>query len=74
MKWRVRKPGSKVRLKYKKLKRWHLWFAWYPVRVPTKGRMSKQHKIWFAKVYRKGKRCSDYEGGYFWTWQYKEKL
>jgi hypothetical protein len=68
MKWRVRKPGAKYRAK----KRWHLWFAWYPVRVPTNGRMSGQKKVWLEKVYRKGEYVLSYESCY-WFWEYKLK-
>ena len=66
MKFRVRKPGSKKRLKlYKKRKawrdltkknnNWHSWFAWFPVRVPTKGRMSGMTIVWLERVERQGK-------------------
>lgn len=51
MKWRVRKPGAKERAK----RLWHTWFAWYPVRVPTKGRMSGMKMVWLSKVKRKSK-------------------
>ena len=71
MKWRVRKPGAKWHLRYRTLTNWHLWFAWYPVRVPTKGKMSKQHKVWLVKVQRKGTHPTCYEGAY-WSWEYRE--
>ena len=38
MKWRVRKEGTRERA----LHQWHLWFAWYPVDVPTKGKMQEK--------------------------------
>ncbi len=63
--WRVRKPGAKKRAE----KQWHWWFAWYPVRIPTKGRMSNQHRVWCCKIKRKGR----YEYGYecaYWNWFY----
>jgi len=66
MKWRVRKPGARFRAK----KWWHVWFAWHPVRVPTKGKFSGMTMVWFEKVARRGKfrcwgltECS-------WEWEY----
>lgn len=50
MKFRVRKPAAS----WEALKRWHIWFAWYPVRVPTRGRLSGQTLVWLEKVKRKG--------------------
>ncbi|MEA1980841.1 MAG: hypothetical protein U9N54_07705 [candidate division Zixibacteria bacterium] len=67
--WRVRKPKAKSRLK----RQWHTWFAWYPVRVPTKGRMSGMHKVWLQKVQRKGKSYFIYDiGQWAWKWKYKQ--
>jgi len=70
MKWRVRKPGTRFRA----LHRWHTWFAWYPVRVPTKGSMSGMHMVWIEKIQRIG----SYElTGYVecsWNWSYKKEL
>ncbi len=66
MKWKCRKPGTRERA----LHWWHDWFAWFPVRVPTKGRRSGQKMVWFETVRRKCKRSM------FWrdsTWTYKEK-
>ena len=64
--WRVRKPGAKYRAKHQ----WHNWFAWYPVRVPTRGRMSRQHKIWLKTVRRRG--TLEWDGGLdtYWNWRY----
>jgi len=50
MKWRVRKPNARFRA----LHRWHKWFAWHPVRVPTKGKMSGMTMVWLQTVERKG--------------------
>lgn len=50
MKWRVRKPYARIRAKH----RWHKWFAWYPVRVPTKGKMSGMTMVWLETIERKG--------------------
>lgn len=63
--WRVTKPGAADRAKC----RWHNWFAWYPVRVPTKGRMSQQHKVWLQTVRRKGAYQIGFECCY-WSWLY----
>ena len=66
--WRVTKPGAKRRA----LKQWHWWFAWYPVRIPTEGRMRKQHKVWLQRI----RRCGVYEDGYegpYWVWHYAEE-
>jgi len=64
--WRVRKPGTKDRAKHQ----WHNWFAWYPVRVPTKGRMSKQHKVWLKTVRRRGtlEMCGFTDA--YWHWRF----
>lgn len=67
MKWRVRKPNTR----HRRLHWWHTWFAWYPVRVPTNGRMSKMTRVWLESICRKGKYYYDYEGGGWWMWQYK---
>jgi hypothetical protein len=66
VKLRVRKPWAR----YRALHRWHKWFAWYPVRVPSKGRMSDMTLVWLEFVERKGKRYSGY-GHSFWLWEYK---
>lgn len=79
MKFRVRKPGSKIRLKrYKKRKAWrdlternstwHSWFAWFPVRVPTKGRMSGMTLVWLERVERRGKWGTTEESLWDWQW------
>jgi len=63
MKWRVRKPGAILR----SLTRWHKWFAWFPVRVPTKGRMSGQTKVWLETIERRSKWMGDPSFG----WDYR---
>lgn len=67
MKWRVRKPGTKIRA----LHRWHVWFAWYPVRVPTKGKGSGQKMIWLEPVCRRGEFICGWKES-AWRWAYKE--
>jgi len=62
MKWKVRRPGTKDRA----LHLWHVWFAWYPVRVTTKSKGSGQKMIWLENVQRRGWFCSK------WFWYYKE--
>ena len=68
MKWRVRKPGARHRA----LHWWHPWFAWYPVRVPTRGHMSGMTMVWLQTVERKGKfwACC---GGAGWEWQFRTR-
>lgn len=66
MKWRVRKPNARFRA----LHWWHKWFAWYPVRVPTKGRQSGMVLVWLETVERKG----DFSFAYDlcdWDWSYR---
>lgn len=62
MKWRVRKPHARFRAK----ERWHKWFAWHPVRVPTKGKMSGMTMVWFETIERKGSYYYD-----AWSWNYR---
>ena len=66
MYWRVRKPGAKHRAKH----RWHFWYAWYPVRVPTHGKMSGRTMVWLQKILRKGT-YSCYPGDEYWVWEYR---
>ena len=65
MKFRVRKPGARKRLRHYKAviawreeqqykSNWSPWFAWFPVRVPTKGRMSGMTLAWLEFIERKG--------------------
>lgn len=63
--WRVRKPQAKFRAKHQ----WHNWFAWYPVRVPTKGKLSGQRKVWLTTIHRRGT-YEDWIGVKYWTWRY----
>lgn len=68
MKWKCRKPGTRERA----LHWWHDWFAWFPVRVPTKGRRSGQKMVWLETVRRKRNLHIDREG-YMCTYEYREK-
>jgi hypothetical protein len=68
MRFRVRKPLARHRA----LHHWHKWFAWRPVRVPIKGRMSNMTMVWFETIYRKGKYDGDMYGNW-WNWEYKFK-
>ena len=65
MVWRCRKPKAR----YRRLRQWHRWFAWFPVRVPTKGRMSGMHMVWWTHVLRKGSDTS-WSGEPEWEWSY----
>jgi len=67
MKLRVRKP----RARFRALHIWHNWFAWHPVRVPTKGKMSGMTLVWLEKMRRTG----TYETCWYeswWVWEYKQ--
>lgn len=66
MKWRVRKPGARHRA----LHMWHKWFAWYPVRVPTRGKCSGMTMVWLEVVGRKG-RFYSYPLCQYWDWKYR---
>ena len=68
MQRRVRKPGAR----YRALHLWHKWFAWHPVRVPTRGRMSGMTMVWLQTVERKG--VHYHAVGYCesgWEWSYR---
>lgn len=69
MKWKCRKLGTRERA----LHWWHDWFAWYPVRVPTKGRRSGQKIVWLETVRRRCKLYSFFHSDSVWYSEYKEK-
>ena len=84
MKWRVRKLGAKDRLKKMKknlrkihheraMAKWHKWYAWHPVRVPTNGRMSGMTMCWLGIVERRGQYFDCLLSTPYWTWQYRGK-
>ena len=66
MRCKCRKPEVRKRA----WQRWHNWFAWYPVRVPTKGRNSGQQFVWLETVRRKCKPMG--WGSDNWISEYKE--
>jgi|SaaInlV_100m_DNA_2_1039680.scaffolds.fasta_scaffold162548_2 hypothetical protein len=70
MRWKIRKPYAKRRA----LHFWHLWFAWHPVRVPTRGRGAGQTLVWLAYVCRKGKlRYTVFNSSRtWWNWEFKD--
>lgn len=53
MQWAVKESLNDYR---KKLKIWHKWFAWYPV----KATVGRHRWVWCEQVYRKG--SFSYEG------------
>jgi len=59
--------GARVRA----LKRWHNWFAWYPVRAPSNDKTANT-RVWLETIQRKGTRKGDW-GEYYWDWEYKLK-
>ena len=52
------------RIKHDTKKKWHLWFAWYPVRNHDTSCI-----IWFQKVWRKGEYVDNY--AYYWSFEYR---
>lgn len=48
--------------RHKRLGKWHIWFAWHPIRIGKK-------KYWLEYVYRRGE---EYIGisAVMWTWEY----
>jgi hypothetical protein len=66
MKWKVRKPNARR----KALCRWHRWFAWYPARVPTKGKNFGQTMVWLSIIERKGIFHSSW-GDEWFSWKYR---
>ena len=67
MKWRVRKPGAYFRA----LLRWHHWFAWYPVRIPSKGPMSNMTKVWLETIERRHGQWKRHGDFYGFSWEYR---
>lgn len=52
---------------------WHLWFAWFPVRI------NNFQLAWLECVMRKGtyhedNSCDMYQHSSYWTYEYKEPL
>ncbi len=45
--------------------KWHIWFAWHPVRLGSR------HCRWLEEIWRKGKQDCGYSGCP-WDWEYKE--
>lgn len=48
-----------------RLRRWHLWFAWYPVRATGENK-----KIWLERVWRRGE-LKDVPDFPYWDWEYR---
>jgi hypothetical protein len=70
MKWKVRKPEARDRA----LLWWHVWYAWYPVRVATRGE-GGQKMIWLEPVCRRGQYgCVWGEDWNSFDWEYKERV
>lgn len=55
-------------IKQNYLRKWHIWFAWFPVRV------SPNTCYWLEKVERKGEKHFDYGGNSWWAWEYKKYI
>jgi len=67
MRIRVRKPNTV----YRAHQRWHKWFAWFPVRVPTVGRMSGMTLAWWETVERKGTPPGYVNYEEYMDWEYR---
>lgn len=63
MRFKTRRPGVKEIA----LRRWHKWFAWYPVRIPKTGK----YVYWLEFVQRKKIMWLGWDGGW---WERKYKL
>ena len=48
-------------LKYKQSQEWHLWFAWFPVRLKISD--TNIQWVWLESVYRKGNEYISGENG-----------
>lgn len=62
--WKIRNR----QVRFRALKRWHRWFAWYPV-VVNKG-ITKDEVAWLCFVERKGVWFSGYSDSGF-DWHYR---
>lgn len=58
------------RNRIKELKRWHIWFAWYPVKVATTPD-GDYEKVWLNNVLRCGRMRFTMEGDYL-SYRYKK--
>lgn len=68
MRFRCRKPH----VRWRALKRWHNWFCWHPVRVPTSGKMSGMTIVWLETVMRQGHEVAGgLMEGNLMAWRYK---
>lgn len=46
-------------------KKWHTWFAWYPIKLDTR------ETAWLQSVQRKGNWTCDAELFFSWDWKYR---
>jgi len=58
--------GPTYREKIEQKEKWHVWFAWYPIRIGQ-----TRDCRWLEKVWRKGRYTSNNEGAH-WSWKYQE--
>lgn len=60
-----------INLKIRALRRWHKWFAWYPVKVKSK-LSTKTSIVWLKTVKRRCLYCTGWDGFSSWVKYYKE--
>lgn len=54
-----------VRVKSERNKKWHTWFAWYPVRI------NENEIVWLESVRRRGILVDRTQDHPYWKWFYK---
>ncbi len=61
MRWAIQGSSRSALLK------WHLKFAWWPIRLPQQGTV-----VWLEEVQRRGTLHSLANGRHYWyTWEYR---
>lgn len=63
--WRLNRILKKNE-KRKKLNKWHIWFAWHPIRITNPSDLNDDTIVfcWLQKVYRKARLYSKYHDGF----------
>lgn len=66
MRWEIQKPFAGRSIVHQ----WHMWFAWFPVRVPVNGKRSGMTIVWLESIERRGRYFSPL-GDVGWGWEYR---